>query len=86
MRCENKFCVYYRKGSCLLTEITLNEIGLCKDFVSIDFNDEELNAPREKVRKLMEKKYGMNKIFDNIRNRQIQEILRKKKKEKEQLQ
>lgn len=86
MRCENKFCVYYRKGSCLLNEITLNEIGLCMDCISVEINEDELTVKREKGRELMELKYGKNEIFEKIRSRRVQEILRKRKEEREKSQ
>ena len=35
MRCDNQFCIYWDSGLCLLTAISLDAQGACRDCVEI---------------------------------------------------
>lgn len=50
MRCENKFCVYYLEGKCInREEISLDQMGMCKEFIQVEIEDDELDVKRNKI-------------------------------------
>ena len=53
MKCENYFCIYESKGSCILKEISLDVTGTCNDCIYPPINRELLNKEkRSLIRKL----------------------------------
>lgn len=46
MKCENYFCLYWYKNSCILDEISLDIRGCCEDCVYIDIEDDFLIETR----------------------------------------
>ena len=50
MKCENFLCVYENKGQCLLERVELDVVGLCKECVYIDIEDEALAIKKEQMR------------------------------------
>ena len=51
MQCENNYCAYWEEGECVLSKITINEIGMCEECVLVNFEKEELQKAREKTRR-----------------------------------
>ena len=47
MNCENLFCIYKKKGKCILEEIHLDIIGQCKECIYIKIEEKKL----EKMKK-----------------------------------
>jgi len=47
MDCENNLCVYWKKNECILDKISLDGIGLCRDYTQISLPEEVLQAGRE---------------------------------------
>lgn len=73
MLCENTFCVYYFKGECLKSEeITLNNKGMCREFIQIEIEDQELERRRIKT---LENFARVHKYQHDLEKRQIREIV-----------
>lgn len=35
---SNILCIYHKQGKCLLSNISLDEIGVCKDMILVELN------------------------------------------------
>ena len=46
LKCENRFCVYWKEDLCTLDEIELNILGMCESCIYIDIDDDVLNELR----------------------------------------
>ena len=46
LQCENVLCVHYCDGYCILPEVTLDHIGLCKNCILVEISGEHLNMCR----------------------------------------
>lgn len=49
MNCENCFCIYWKKGKCTLSKISLSISGACEDSVLVNINEEMLEKERKKI-------------------------------------
>lgn len=56
MYCKNEFCIYQKKGSCLLTEVTLDINGMCEDCLYVDFDPAALERSKKKLREELERR------------------------------
>lgn len=52
MYCEQKFCIYNHENECVLTEISINSLGMCDDALWININTNLLNRLKEKQLKI----------------------------------
>ena len=50
MKCENNFCIYESKGRCLLTDISINEMGICNECIYPDIGDNLLEIKKQETR------------------------------------
>ena len=48
MECYNDLCVYWKKDICILDSISINEIGLCNEYISVDIPSDKIEEYREK--------------------------------------
>jgi len=48
--CENKYCIYFDRGQCLLDFISLDRCGVCLDAIMFDIDDEILHNKRKERR------------------------------------
>ena len=48
MECYNDLCVYWKKDICILDSISINEIGLCNEYISVDIPSDKMEEYREK--------------------------------------
>lgn len=48
MQCDNYFCIYWSKQGCILSNISLDIQGNCRECIYIDINEELLNSERQK--------------------------------------
>ncbi len=48
MECYNDLCVYWKDDICILDRISINEIGMCNEYISVTIPDGELEEYREK--------------------------------------
>lgn len=55
MRCDNQFCIYWDSGLCLLTAISLDAQGSCRDCIEITLPECILKAVRSASRRAVEK-------------------------------
>jgi len=46
VKCENRFCIYFKKGECSLKEITLDIQGICTECIYVDIPEETLDERR----------------------------------------
>ena len=49
--CQNNYCSYWENGKCLLDSITVDENGMCIEFVYPEFPQEYLDQKREEQSK-----------------------------------
>ncbi len=49
MKCQNTFCVYWKKNKCILEEISLDISGQCEDCILIDMDEKFLEEQRKKL-------------------------------------
>ena len=54
MDCENRFCVYWKKGKCEFESVPLDILGNCSTCIYINFDDDVLEEQREKTRKKLD--------------------------------
>ena len=47
MRCDNDLCVYWKEDICILDKISINEIGLCNEYISVDIPSDKMGKYRE---------------------------------------
>lgn len=57
MICENAFCIYWDNNRCILENISLDEIGLCRSCIYIDIDPQSLNQYRLALRNKLEPMY-----------------------------
>ena len=48
MKCYNDLCVYWKEDTCILDRISINEIGLCNEYISVTIPSDELEKYRRK--------------------------------------
>lgn len=48
MNCNNDLCIYWKEDICILDSISINEIGLCNEYISVDIPSNELDKYRKK--------------------------------------
>ena len=46
MNCSNKFCVYCDDEKCRLDEISIDELGVCRDLILVNVNNEILKKEK----------------------------------------
>lgn len=46
--CGNEFCIYQKKGTCILESITLDVQGTCLDCIYVRIEKDALNTLKEK--------------------------------------
>lgn len=44
LTCENEFCIYQKKGNCILDKVHLDIQGNCADCIYINLEESMLNA------------------------------------------
>lgn len=49
LSCENEFCIYQRRGNCILQSVQLDIQGNCIDCVVIHIEKDALNNLKEKL-------------------------------------
>ncbi len=60
MRCDNDLCVYWKEDTCILDRISINEIGLCNEYISVTIPSDKMEKYREKhLQKLREYELGL---------------------------
>ena len=74
MRCKNKFCIYYRKERCMTEDIAINSMGMCEDFVCVEFDESELKVKRADLLTKIERQYQRLACHENIKLEEIQEF------------
>ena len=47
MECNNDLCVYRKEDTCILDSISINEIGLCNEYISINIPSDKMEKYRE---------------------------------------
>ncbi len=47
MNCENYFCIYWSEDNCLLDEISLDVMGICKSCIYLNIDKIILEAYRK---------------------------------------
>ncbi len=47
MICENNYCIYWSRNSCILDEIYLNNLGICESCINVSIPDDELEILRK---------------------------------------
>lgn len=47
MECQNKFCVYWSGGYCVLREVHLDIQGCCQDCIYMEIPETDLRKARE---------------------------------------
>ena len=45
--CGNRYCIYWLDGSCVLPQVTLDDWGVCSEWVHVLIPDRELERRRE---------------------------------------
>lgn len=55
MKCENKFCIYWSKDTCILDNVTLDCMGLCSDCIQVNIEDHLLEKYRERLLEELER-------------------------------
>ena len=48
MKCSNDLCVYWKEDTCILDSISINEIGLCNEYISVDIPSDAMEEYRKK--------------------------------------
>ncbi len=54
MKCENVYCVYYKKGKCILKRIAVDVSGMCDCCILVKVEEEILEGERAKLLELYE--------------------------------
>lgn len=49
MYCENVFCIYQSKGTCILKDINIDNSGMCDSCIYIDLNSDKLEKYKQKL-------------------------------------
>ncbi len=53
--CEHTFCIYQKKGKCLLDAIEVSESGLCRSCIAAPVDEDELALQKARLRMLYER-------------------------------
>lgn len=48
MDCYNDLCVFWKADTCTLDEISVNELGMCNEYISVDIPSDKLEKYRKK--------------------------------------
>ena len=48
--CDHSFCIYQEKGRCILKKISLDEMGLCREYILLDLLESEKESIKERMR------------------------------------
>ena len=48
MDCNNDLCIYWKADTCTLDSISINEIGLCNEYISVDIPSDAMEEYRKK--------------------------------------
>lgn len=51
IKCENRYCVYYKSRKCILSKININTTGLCDECILVHLSEKELDKKRREVLK-----------------------------------
>ena len=49
MNRENKFCIYWHADKCLLKNISLNDLGICRECISLEIPEAVMEEARQKL-------------------------------------
>ncbi len=49
MRCEFTICIYQKDMRCILDEISMNDIGMCEDCITVNIDTEYLEIQKREV-------------------------------------
>lgn len=49
LRCENKFCIYWKEYECTLDEIELDELGCCQMCIYVEVDEDILEKSRQEI-------------------------------------
>lgn len=52
MKCENNYCIYEKKGECMVDEIVIDRCGMCSEYVCVDIDEIILMQEKEKLLKI----------------------------------
>ena len=47
IRCENRFCIYWKNGLCILDRISLDQQGMCSECILIEMEELARKRARE---------------------------------------
>ena len=47
MECYNDLCVFWKENTCTLDEISVNELGMCNEYISVDIPSDDLEKYRK---------------------------------------
>lgn len=56
MECENNYCIYEKKGKCILDTISLDTTGQCIDCIYFNIDDDTLQKLKSKTLNDLEKR------------------------------
>jgi len=48
MKCSFEFCIYNRKGICLLDKMEINNVGMCESCIVVSLRENFLEAEKER--------------------------------------
>ena len=48
MQCEYIYCIYNRKNKCLLKTVSMNNLGMCDDCMTVSLEENFLEAEKER--------------------------------------
>ena len=51
--CSNILCLYHNNGKCLLKNISVDEIGVCKDMILVTLSKEVENLIKNETKKAL---------------------------------
>ena len=51
MRCENSYCIYQKNGKCILSEISIDNLGMCTECIYPDIDEKILNKAKSELLK-----------------------------------
>lgn len=49
MECENTFCVYEKRGQCILDTISLDAQGSCWNYIYVNIDDDILQKEKDRI-------------------------------------
>ncbi len=63
MDCKNIYCIFNSSNKCLLDSITINQSGICSDFIQVSFPNNEYEKLKEKFYGNLHNHWTKNKKF-----------------------